>query len=92
MCLSQKRSESQNRRENFFETAFEQLNENRTEKISSAETMIIGDSLTSDMAGGLQYGMKTCYYRRNSERAMPEQKMGRIDFVIDHLDQVADYI
>lgn len=76
----------------FFETAFEQLNENRTEKISSAETMIIGDSLTSDMAGGLQYGMKTCYYRRNSERAMPDQKMGRIDFVIDHLDQVADYI
>ena len=54
--------------------------------------MIIGDSLTSDMAGGLQYGMKTCYCRRNSERAMPEQKMGRIDFVIDHLDQVADYI
>lgn len=25
--------------------------------------MIIGDSLTSDMAGGRQYGMKTCYYR-----------------------------
>ena len=27
-------------------------------------TLIIGDSLTSDMAGGRQYGMKTCYYRR----------------------------
>ena len=26
--------------------------------------VIIGDSLTSDMAGGRQYGMKTCYYRR----------------------------
>ena len=29
-----------------------------------ADCVIIGDSLTSDMAGGRQYGMKTCYYRR----------------------------
>ena len=28
------------------------------------DCVIIGDSLTSDMAGGRQYGMKTCYYRR----------------------------
>ena len=73
----------------FFEKAFSQLNENRTDKIFPEETMIIGDSLTSDMAGGLQYGMKTCYYRRNSGSAMPDE---RINFVIDHLDQISRYI
>lgn len=72
----------------FFETAFTQLNENRTEKIFPAETIIIGDSLTSDMAGGLQYGMKTCYYRRNSQVVVPDE----IDFVVDRLNQISQYI
>lgn len=71
----------------FFEKAFEELNDGRTEKISPDQTMIIGDSLSSDMAGGLQYGMKTCYYRRNPQVSVPEE----IDFVIDYLDQVAQY-
>ena len=31
------------------------------------ETMIIGDSLTADMAGGRQAGMHTCWYDRKKQ-------------------------
>ena len=48
----------------FFDYAFHALNQDCTDPILPQETLIIGDSLSSDMAGGLQYGMKTCYYRR----------------------------
>lgn len=43
----------------FFEKCFAELPE-----ISPEETMIIGDSLTADMAGGRKMGMKTCWYDR----------------------------
>ena len=34
-----------------------------------SETLIIGDSLTSDMAGGISYGIDTCWYNpRAKER------------------------
>lgn len=32
-----------------------------------AETLIIGDSLTSDMQGGLNYGIDTCWYNPNGK-------------------------
>lgn len=48
----------------FFDGAFAELNAGRTEPLRPADCVIIGDSLTSDMAGGRQYGMRTCYYRR----------------------------
>ncbi len=50
----------------FFDRAFALLNEGRAEPLRPAECIIIGDSLTSDMAGGRQYGMKTCYFRRSN--------------------------
>lgn len=43
----------------FFEKGFAVLPE-----ISPEETMMIGDSLTADIAGGRQMGMKTCWYDR----------------------------
>ena len=55
----------------FFGYAFRELNENRSVPILPQETLIIGDSLSSDIAGGLQYGMKTCYYRRPGAPAAP---------------------
>ena len=55
----------------FFDYAFRELNENCSVPILPQETLIIGDSLSSDIAGGLQYGMKTCYYRRPGAPAAP---------------------
>lgn len=46
----------------FFEAAFERLNEGREEKILPSQCLMLGDSMTSDMAGGIAAGMITCYY------------------------------
>lgn len=48
----------------FFDAAFAELNAGRRSPIAPQDCVIIGDSLTSDVAGGRQYGIKTCYYRR----------------------------
>ena len=68
----------------FFDYAFRELQETYGRVILPEDTLILGDSLTSDMAGGLQYGMKTCYYRRNPDISVEE----RIDYVVDDLRQV----
>lgn len=48
----------------FFDGAFAELNKGRETPVRPADCVIIGDSLTSDMAGGRGYGMRTCYFRR----------------------------
>lgn len=68
----------------FFDTAFRELNEARPTPILPRETLIIGDSLTSDIAGGLQYGMKTCYYRRPGAPAAP----AGVDYTVTALSRV----
>ena len=63
----------------FFDYAFRELG-----NISPADAVIIGDSLTSDMEGGLCSGMKTCFYRRNPQTPVP----AGINWVIDNLRDV----
>ncbi len=50
-------------------------------------TLMVGDSLTSDMAGGLAAGLATCWYN-------PKGKAGHEDVPVDHevqrLDQLLD--
>lgn len=60
------------------------LNENRSVPILPQETLIIGDSLSSDIAGGLQYGMKTCYYRRPGAPAAP----AGVDYTVTALSEI----
>lgn len=45
----------------FFERVFEKIREEYT-KFDLSEVMIIGDSLTSDIKGGNNAGIITCYY------------------------------
>ena len=68
----------------FFDYAFRALNQDRTDPILPQETLIIGDSLTSDIAGGLQYGMKTCYYRRPGAPAAP----AGVDYTVTALPRI----
>ncbi len=44
----------------FFDVAFERLGHPDKEM-----TLMIGDSLTSDIAGGINYGIDTCWYAPN---------------------------
>lgn len=72
----------------FYDAAFAELNAGRTEPVLPQETLMLGDSATSDMAGGLQYGMRTCYFRRHPEKAAP---VG-VDIVADSLPQATQEI
>ncbi|WP_295265127.1 HAD hydrolase-like protein [Selenomonas sp.] len=49
----------------FFEPCFETLRADGLD-MRPDETILIGDSLTSDVAGGKRYGMKTCWYRKKA--------------------------
>ena len=72
----------------FFDYAFDAINAGREAPIQPHEAVIIGDSLTSDMAGGLQYGLKTCYYRRKGAAPAGEG----IDLTVTDLRDIAKLI
>ncbi len=58
-------------------------------EFSPEETLIIGDSLTSDILGGMNYGLKTCWFNpngiTNSLELVP-------DFEIDTLYKLKDIL
>jgi 2-haloacid dehalogenase len=47
----------------IFDIAFEKMGKPRKE-----EVIIIGDSLSSDMSGGIRYGIDTCWYNQSHRR------------------------
>lgn len=51
----------------FFDYCFSKLRRSGCDSLLPEETIIIGDSLTSDIAGGRNYGMKTCLYTKGKE-------------------------
>ncbi len=53
------------------------------------EVMIIGDSLTSDMPGGLNAGIRTCWYNPR-HLALPEGMT--LDYIIDDLSAVPEIL
>ena len=69
----------------FFERAFALLNAGRRVPIRPEECLMLGDSVSSDMAGGHNAGMKTCFYRRDRNRPRPDG----VDLVVDDLRDVA---
>ncbi len=76
----------------FYEESFRRLNDKAREKVLPHEALCIGDSLTSDMKGGIDYGMKTCYYRHNHKRKLPEEASSKIDIVVDSLHEALSSI
>ena len=70
----------------FFERCLEQLPGIRAE-----ECMIVGDSLTADIAGGLAAGMETCWFCREriEEKELENVKEEhKADYVIKRLDEL----
>ena len=68
----------------FFEKVFSAI---RPADLSGV--MIVGDSLSSDMQGGMNAGIKTCWYNPE-RRARPENC--RIDYEISDLHELADIL
>ena len=74
----------------FFERCLEQLPGIRAE-----ECMIIGDSLTADIAGGQAAGMETCWFcREKMEEAELEnvRRTHKADHVIKRLEELKDLL
>ena len=57
----------------------------KTKPANLTEMMIIGDSLTSDIRGGNNAGIQTCWY---NSKHLPAPAEYRIDYTIDDLHQV----
>lgn len=71
----------------YFSVCMDRLN-----KITPAlpsEVMVIGDSLTSDMAGGLAAGMRTCFYDPE-KKLLPEGIRPHI--VVNKLSEIKNYL
>ena len=71
----------------YFDICIRELNEDG--EILPEEIMIIGDSLTSDMAGGIGSGIKTCFFDR---KCTGDTKGLNIDYVVCDLRDVRKFL
>lgn len=74
--------------EAFFARSFEILNSGRSLPVTPDETIIIGDSMSSDMAGGRNFGMKSCYFSNGKAAA---DNIG-VDHIVGRLETVEDFL
>ncbi len=68
----------------FFEKAFSIIKPEDPD-----EVLIVGDSLTSDMQGGINAGIRTCWYNPEG-KPLPEKY--KIDHIIKDLHEVTDIL
>jgi len=66
----------------FFDFCFKELRKTGYENLLPEETIIIGDSMTSDIVGGKNYGMKTCLYTRGEKCDLDYPKA---DYIVSDL-------
>jgi YjjG family noncanonical pyrimidine nucleotidase len=69
----------------FFEVAF-----SRTGNPPKSDVLIIGDSLSSDIRGGLDYGIDTCWY--NPESCPRPADMNQITYEIMRLTELLELL
>ena len=70
----------------FFDRCFEQI-----EGFDKSECIIVGDSLSSDIQGGINAGILTCHFNpRNYEytRTIPDYKINKLSELIPLLDSI----
>ena len=70
----------------FFERAFAELRESGLDLLPE-EALMVGDSRSSDIAGGKAFGMKTCLYAGAVEKEA--ECTGLADYVISGLGELA---
>ena len=69
----------------FFDFCFKELRGSGFPNLLPEETMIIGDSLSSDIAGGAGYGMHTCLYQK---KPVPALDVSRAEHVVRSLAEI----
>lgn len=68
----------------FFDRVFAAIG-----PVERREVLIVGDSLTSDMRGGLLAGIRCCWYNPNG---LPAPEGMELDYVIRDLNQVKGFL
>ncbi len=69
--------------EQFFSHCLEELG------IPAANIVMIGDSLTSDMAGAVAAGMHTCYFDKHKTGIVTDLPL---EYTVDSLKAIADFL
>ena len=73
----------------FFDAAFARTAA-RNERPAKSDVLIIGDSLTSDIQGGVDYGLDTCWYNPNAEPRPGD--LQQITYEIRHLPELLEMV
>lgn len=68
----------------FFDKCFERLG-----NISKDEVVLIGDSLSADISGGVAYGIKTIWFNYDK---LPVTEDIKADIIVDSLAEIKNYI
>ena len=68
----------------FFDAAFQKIRSVEQTDVSVSDTFMIGDSMTSDIKGGADYGMKTVYFDKRQE-GRPD---GAYDYYVKSLCEI----
>ena len=69
----------------FFDRCFSILREAEFPELAPEEVIIIGDSISSDISGGTDYGMHTCLYQKNT---IPGRNNSEADHVVGSLSEI----
>ncbi len=73
----------------FFDCCFHVLRKAGFPELAPEETIIIGDSVSSDISGGRGYGMHTCLYRKDGK---PECGDPGADHVVSRLAEIKKFL
>lgn len=68
----------------FFDACIKEL-----EGVKPDEVIIIGDSPTADIGGGISYGLKTCWFNYKNE-PLPEDI--KPDLIVNSLDEIKNFL
>jgi len=72
----------------FFEKVINRANE-LCDNLKRNEIMIVGDSMTSDMQGGINIGIVTCFFKHDRQ---PKNASVPVDYEVDKIFDVLKYI
>lgn len=72
----------------FFSYGMTQMNCDCERAIAAHEVLMLGDSLTSDMAGAIAYGMQTCWFDRSGKGDAGDLAIGRTVHALDELLEI----
>ncbi len=88
-CFISSRIGAQKPSRQFFDHCFSTLREAEFPDLTPGEAIIIGDSVSSDISGGFDYGMHTCLYQKSG---MPGPDHLKVEYVVSSLAEIKNIL